>query len=303
MIIMNNWNGLGNRLFYFAYCMALAERSGHAVMSHEFPEWQDQFHTGHGAICVWPRSTRPHVRWPEWTRRLFAAVLKKLVSFEVRFGLPGVRTVWCRKGESHLTAVDNPDFIARLRATPVVIMGGFPELNHVTLPNGAAIREFFAPKPEIAAACWEITRRARGSADLLVAMHLRWGDYRDFQNGSFYYPPESYRQVMERCAELAEGRTVAFLVVTNEPDKLAPGCFGDLTWTLGSNTLLEDLYSMALCDYVVCPASSFSLWAAFYGAKPVWCMNHADARPGNLADFVVTASTVANLHPAGSMPS
>jgi len=58
------------------------------------------------------------------------------------------------------------------------------------------------------------------------------------------------------------------------------------------------LYGLAECDYIVCLASSFSLWAAFQGRKPVWCMSDENRRL-ELKDFVIHDHNFEGMHPEG----
>jgi hypothetical protein len=77
---------------------------------------------------------------------------------------------------------------------------------------------------------------------------------------------------------------VAFLVCSDEPvpdDFLAP-----FHATRGPGALLGDLYALAECDWVIGPPSTFSLWAACYGRKPIHQLCRREL-PASLGDFMV----------------
>ncbi|HAX17707.1 MAG TPA: hypothetical protein DCY00_03825 [Actinobacteria bacterium] len=42
------------------------------------------------------------------------------------------------------------------------------------------------------------------------------------------------------------------------------------------NHFIEDLYSLALCDYIFGPPSTFSMWASFYGEVPLRFITNPD---------------------------
>ena len=300
MIIMTCRFGLCNRLFYFAHCIALGEATGHRVFSPNIPEYDRYFDGNHGAFCVWPKSSFLRIPWPNWTRRAFNAVFRKVVHLWEKYNLPGIKIVRAEVDETEKITVENPEFVRMLRSHRLVVMTGWPAIEKIVVPNPETVRSFFTPRKEIARECRDLALRARGDADILIGVHFRWGDYIIYGNGCFYFSTEAYLRVMRRCIELFPGKHVAFLAISNEPDILTrtPDLFAPMKVTLGPNTLIGDVYGLAECDYIVCPASSFSLWAAFHGRKPVWCMSDENAR-FELKDFVVHDHTFEGMHPEG----
>jgi len=260
MIIMTCRFGLCNRLFYFAHCIALGEATGHRVFSPNIPEYDRYFDGNHGAFCVWPKSSFLRIPWPNWTRRAFNAVFRKVVHLWEKYNLPGIKIVRAEVDETEKITVENPEFVRMLRSHRLVVMTGWPAIEKIVVPNPETVRSFFTPRKEIARECRDLALRARGDADILIGVHFRWGDYIIYGNGCFYFSTEAYLRVMRRCIELFPGTHDAFLIV--------------------------------------CPASSFSLWAAFHGRKPVWCMSDENAR-FELKDFVVHDHTFEGMHPEG----
>jgi hypothetical protein len=145
--------------------------------------------------------------------------------------------------------------------------------------------------------CRETAERARGEAEILIGIHVRWGDYQGFANGAYFFPLDYYVQVMRRCAELFPGKSVAFLLVGNEPEKLRSShdVLGNLKITMGPGTAIGDMYSLAECDYIVSPNSTFSLWAAFYGKKPCARLHSRESLP-ELGDFAVPLDRFYDLY-------
>jgi Glycosyl transferase family 11 len=301
MIIMTCRYGLANRLFYFAHCLALGEATGHHVFSSNIPESGPSFGGSHGAFCVWPKSSFPRIPWPNWSRRAFNVVFRKALEFAQKYPVPGVKIVRAKVDETDQVSVRNEEFLQMLRAHKLVIMTGWPAIDELYLPHPETVRSFFTPNPEITAECREIARKAKGDADILIGIHFRWGDYSHYGNGCFYYSIDVYLRVMKHCAALFPGQRVAFLCMSNEPDilKHTMELFTPLQVTLGPNTLIGDIVGLSECDYIISPASSFSLWAAFLGRKPVWCMADEHALP-ELKDFVIHEQAFEGMHPEGA---
>ena len=69
---------------------------------------------------------------------------------------------------------------------------------------------------------------------------------------------------------------MAFLVCSDEPrhEQEFPG----LAVGFGPDSPVGDLYALAQCDCIFGPISTFSQWASFYGNKPLFLLNDANAR-------------------------
>jgi len=50
--------------------------------------------------------------------------------------------------------------------------------------------------------------------------------------------------------------------------------------------MVEDLYALAECDYIIGPPSTYTLWASFYGDTPLWFMEHKGDIPDLSAFFI-----------------
>lgn len=101
----------------------------------------------------------------------------------------------------------------------------------------------------------------------VVGVHVRRGDYREFEKGKYFFSDEEYARFME-MARRALHRECRFIMVSDEA--LDEGFFKkkglDVNVFKGSD-FREDLVMLSLCDYIMGPWSTFSWWAAFYGGR------------------------------------
>jgi len=118
----------------------------------------------------------------------------------------------------------------------------------------------------------------------LVGIHIRRGDYRVYHDGRWYFEDEVYRAVMEAFARLL-GPETGFVVASNHP--VQSESFAPLAVTRAPGHLMLDMFSLAGCDYIAGPPSTFSGCASFFGAKPIFWMTDATARPVDLAALKV----------------
>lgn len=101
---------------------------------------------------------------------------------------------------------------------------------------------------------------------LIVGVHIRRGDYKEFCNGQYYYNDEEYAGFMREVVKMMESN-VLFFISSNETIDRAH--FNGLKiLDIRNKKPAEDMYSLTACDYIMGPYSSFSSWASFYGKIP-----------------------------------
>jgi hypothetical protein len=59
-----------------------------------------------------------------------------------------------------------------------------------------------------------------------------------------------------------------------------------MEYLAGTGHLIEDLYSLAQCDFLAGPPSTFTLWASFYGKVPLYMAKDIHKVP-SLSDFQI----------------
>ena len=79
---------------------------------------------------------------------------------------------------------------------------------------------------------------------------------------------------MRRIELLFPSQRVTFLVCSNAA--LNQDSFTGLQTTCGSGHLVEDMYALAACDYMVGPPSTYTMWASFYGETPLLALKQPD---------------------------
>lgn len=125
------------------------------------------------------------------------------------------------------------------------------------------VRHFFRPQPAVAERAREFVEKLRGADALVCTVHVRRTDYKDWNNGRYYYEHTTYRDFMRQIAELHPDRTVRFVVCSDEPFNAAHYPGFDVRAGLGG--LFEDVETMANSDVTVGPPSTFSTWAMITG--------------------------------------
>jgi Glycosyl transferase family 11 len=114
----------------------------------------------------------------------------------------------------------------------------------------------------------------RPKYDFMIGVMIRHGDYKTWGDGCYYYDVQQYAHWMTSLGELFSDRgKIGFLIASDSPQKITD--FGDqaVHFTTGiaggQGHYLESLVQLSLCDLIITPPSTFSLWAAFLGNIPV----------------------------------
>ena len=131
------------------------------------------------------------------------------------------------------------------------------------------LKRIFTPRKEIVDKSEGMISGLRKQSDRVIGVHIRRGDYKEWNDGRFYYEISQYREVMIRLQSLYSDEKVSFFISSNEKlDKSQfDGCFCDFHV---SGSPILDLHTLSLCDQIVGPFSTFSRWASFIGEKPIY---------------------------------
>jgi len=249
---------LGNRLFTFANLISFSESHNVPLLMPAFSEYSAgfPFFRNNSACAYGFRQPKP----PGYPTAVMAAA-----GARVRV-IPTVR-FW----EGRYVYFDGEDAgdqrVQTMITAPAVIFEGWDFCSRrAILQFRERIRSVFSPRTEIMEHAARFRAQLLERGDVVVGVHVRWGDYRGTER--FFDLPD-YLQRMDEIRDLLFPSTPVFAVFSPEAipaDALpADGC-------VCSSGVLEDLYSLAECDYIVGPPSTFSMWASYYGGHPLFVM-------------------------------
>jgi hypothetical protein len=268
MIVPSRSGRLGNRLQLSAYAAAVALECGVTASLLCLGAYRSLFAGSRDdVLCRLP------VQRPSWRTR-FARWGLALVG---RF-LPGLSA---RRYPGRF--LDEPATIARIASASNLVLRGYyfyaPDLLR---KHAATIRRYFQLAPPYAGRVAQFLARARRRGDRVVGVHVRQGDYARYRGGEHFFSLVQYAALMTQVRAALGPSSVHFVVCS---DSLLPeDAFPGLSWELGPGDVVEDLYALAGCDFVLGPCSTFNRWSAFVGNVPRYEIRDA-ARSITIADF------------------
>ena len=133
----------------------------------------------------------------------------------------------------------------------------FPTVREQVLP-------LFRPNESVVRAVDIVLEEARKHCEILVGVHIRRGDYREWKDGQYFYSNDVYASYMRQMEQLFTDKKVAFYIASNESVS-ADGAFDAFQIYHGAGGSAEDLYALQQCDYIIGPPSIFPKWASIMG--------------------------------------
>lgn len=268
---------LANRLILFANFIALAEEQGHRLINFSFHSYSELFAGTRGNIyCRYPVPRRrswldvvPGVAAVLRKTRLLHQLTYQASQLYERFPLLGRSVITLRELPGHrLTILDGPACQETIRSAKIVfVRGWWLRTPGLVQKHGGKIRAYFRPVESFEMAVDTALGPLRRNSDVVIGIHIRQGDYRDWQGGKYFFPASRYAGWMHELVAQFPNRKVGFFVCSDEPREA--GEFPGLNVVLGAGSAVGDVYALARCDYILGPKSTFTQWASFYGEKPL----------------------------------
>jgi hypothetical protein len=285
-VISGRCGRMGNRLILFANFIALAEEQGHRVINPTFHSYARFFEAMRRDIyCQYPPATRrswldivPGMGGAIRGTRIFFHAARAAGLLNERHPIFGKRIFTLRQSPTEkITALDGPEVQAKIRDAGIVFVNGWTfRAPGLVKRHAEKIKSYFRPAAGIEQASRQAVDCLRQHADIVVGVHIRQGDYRTFREGTYFFAVAQYAAWMRELAGQFPTSNVAFFVCSDEPrhEQEFPGlCVG-----VGAGSETGDLCALARCDYILGPVSSFSMWASFYGNKPLLVIRDRETR-------------------------
>ncbi|MFH1403024.1 MAG: hypothetical protein ABIH11_02000 [Candidatus Altiarchaeota archaeon] len=269
-VISGVYGGLCNHLVNFSHVIVSALEGNRRVMHLDFRDYAQHFQGTRGGIV----STYPPKKSILYSNRIITNILSFLLGIILnRFGRGRFKLKYFKAYEiqyGDYVLLDSPEFLDSTREAKIVFFRGYAFVvnsDKLIEKHGDAVRAYFTPIEEHQSNVSDLISRARKSCEILVGVHIRQKDYQSFLNGKFFYGLDTYKLLMKKTRELFKGSEVGFLICSDEDLDL--GQLSEFNVTLARGHAIEDLYSLAKCDYIIGPPSTYSAWASFYGKVPL----------------------------------
>ncbi|MFN3405095.1 MAG: alpha-1,2-fucosyltransferase [Cytophagaceae bacterium] len=167
------------------------------------------------------------------------------------------------------------NLITEISGSLITFVEGWNVPRHKTPgPVKELIDDSFVPLDKYLLRYKQLFADCRVVNDILVAVHIRRGDYKEFMNGIYFFEDEVYRDYMKKFAGFFEGKKVVFILCSNEAITIE--AFNGLDCRISGGNFVEDNYILSQCDFIIGPPSTYSMWASFFGDSPLYFLHKKD---------------------------
>jgi hypothetical protein len=169
------------------------------------------------------------------------------------------------------------------------VQGWLYRANNLLLKHKSEVKEFFRPTAEHLVKIDSFFSQEEFDSKIIIGVHVRRGDYENFEGGRYFYDYSRYAEIIERVGGLFETKDVIFLVCSNEQEISKK--LGECNYKImfGPGHELQDLYCFSRCNFLVGPPSTYTMWASFYGNVPLLMLHEPD-KQFTLEDFKIVES-------------
>jgi hypothetical protein len=282
LIIAAKSGQLGNRLFTSANYMAFALEHGYWLLNPSFDDYAPHFEgTRNNLLGAFP-ALPIQVPSNSWMRHRCYELNRTL----------------CKSGKFNVINIErgkafslrDESFQIQIRKNSLNFIQGwlfregwFIEDRDLLAQYSPVIKDYFQPLGRYRKTISQFMATLRRDYAIVIGMHVRQGDYQAFKAGRYFYESDRYFELIKSLNEQLNNANVCFVICSNVEQDLEP--LRGLNVCAGIGGLVEDMYLLAECDYIIGPPSSYSMWASFYGDKPLYMLRDVEVVP-RLDDFV-----------------
>ena len=107
----------------------------------------------------------------------------------------------------------------------------------------------------------------------LIGLHIRRGDYKDFEGGRYWYLQSQYANFIDQLRQQFKHRKLLVVACSNEIP--VPRCGQDISTQASWSA---DLRVLQLCDLLIGPPSTFTAWASYSAHIPCIHITNPDEK-------------------------
>ncbi len=274
MIILNDKPGqLCNRLWAFSFFIAYAMKYRLNIYIPNFKEYQSYFED---------LSSFPHVHFTivkkppiidTLTYQSYRVITKLLRIISSFFSVKGLGIYI---DPYHWTHESWDDSIL-MRKRNIVFLGSWFHRKEVAalLEWKSALVKLFEPKSIYKKKADTLFGNLRTEYDVIIGIHIRRRDYANFHGGAYLFDDAVYKKYMKAIQDCCGGGKNCYFLASDETVNCSR--FEDYkAFSLEAPVMIEDVYALSRCDYILGPPSTFSMWASFIGDVPLRIIKYAD---------------------------
>ncbi len=168
--------------------------------------------------------------------------------------------------------LNEPAFIQQAKKALLIVEGWrYRDKINFDEMHKSLLREIFTPKKIFLEKIkTNLSQCKKKDETILIGVHIRRTDYKTFENGAWYFSDTIYAEKMQAIKHIfaARNKKCTFYLCSDEPIVAQNFSGFEIIFDIQPH-FISDLYTLAACDYIIGPPSTYSMWASFYGNVPL----------------------------------
>ena len=274
IIVCDKYGRLGNRLFLISQFIEYSERTGFEIWVPGFHDYQKYFkRTKELRFLRFPLNKTP-IPNPFSGTSTFNA-FNKILNIYSFFGSNN----FLHKLSFYNADEGNPFSVIDSSPSKSVLFTGFIFHEHFLEIKSAfkLIQKTFEPASCYAKKIEDPIIQLRARSELVIGVLIRQTDYRKWNDGKCFFTSSEYVRILKRLKVSFQNTNLSFFIATDEEQD--PLTFEGLETIIRVGHPIENLYSLAMCDILIGPSSSYIGWASLYGKLPLFTIQSPDDFP------------------------
>lgn len=268
LIVNNPIGNLGNRLYLHASVLSIAIECKAIYINSALGSWRANFSgTRPGTLAVYPALPLPHISG----KIIDFVSLNIFKEAEKLVGNPNNQNkTWAtiKLNFVEYFNLDSKIFHEFCAQKQVVFLNGFlfvaPTALHL---HQDKVRSYCAQIYDSKNSTIRPLLNLRNDCEIVFGVVVRHGDYREWQNGKYFYGIDCYVTWIHQIEKIFSSSRVGFFICSN--NSLDLSSLSQVRYEFRSGNDLENRAVLSLCDYLISPPSTYAGWASFIGNVPV----------------------------------
>jgi Glycosyl transferase family 11 len=289
VIIVGKQGQLCNRIFHASAFLANAIASDYRVYQARFNEYFEYFDENQARNAI-HSPMRFIFQRNHWLHTLCRRSLGFLIRMSIKFNIKKLLFIEIIQIYDYTASMvfdlNDPVFVQKARSKLVLVAGW----RFLDAPNFEKhqhqIRAFWQPNAHILATVERQITLYRSQFEVLIGVHIRRGDYADFKKGQWFFDDATYVHKLLEINQLDafKNKKIGFIICSN--GVIDQSLFTGLHIEFETRHFMVDLQLLSGCDFIVGVPSTFSMWASFYGQRPLLQLQESHSKI-NFEDFKV----------------
>lgn len=277
---------LANQLILFAHLLVFSKEYNTKIIMSAFDKYYQYFEGTHNNFLLsYPLliSFPPFIS--TFVYKFFYLIARIVNKANVRkISIYTIHINWNEK-----VILNSDEFIILSKQYPILFLQGWQfRTQNLINKHYSLIRSFFTIRHQFVKNIQHIMLKWKVMYNTIICIHMRRGDYKNFEGGKYYYDWTFYKNLIVYLKNnLFLNQNTLFYLCSDENIPQQGFIYNDenIKIYISQHHFIEDMYVLYHSNYIIGPPSTFTMWASFIGKTPLYILHSTEKLPLSWNDF------------------